>query len=62
MSIKVKRILKVVSFIGLGLTLAPALLFFKGMIATDTYLDLMLLGSMLWFVTAVFWIKKEDLG
>jgi len=54
-----KTVLKIISFIGLILTLLPALLVFLKLIAFNWHLNLMMLGTMLWFGSAPFWMKKE---
>ncbi len=50
--------LKIISFIGLALTLFPAFIVLKGTIDDDTYKLLMLIGTICWFATAPFWIFK----
>jgi hypothetical protein len=62
MTPKVKRLLQVVSMVGLVLSIVPALLFFQGTISKTVYLNLMLIGMVTWFGTAIFWIKPEHLG
>lgn len=57
-----KLILQIISFIGLALSIIPAFLVFGGVIAKDTYLQLMVVGMVLWFGTAVFWIKPDHFG
>jgi hypothetical protein len=58
-----KNLLKIVSFLGLLLTLVPSLLVFAGNIELSTHKWLMLLGTALWFSTSPFWMNsaKEDL-
>jgi len=55
-----KYLLKAGSFIGLGLTVVPAFLVFRGMLTWNTHAVLMAVGALLWFVTAPFWMVKED--
>lgn len=57
-----KFILKVISIIGLALTIIPVYFVLKGSIDDDTYKNLMLAGTFVWFFTAPFWIfnKKTD--
>ena len=58
-----KILLKIISFFGLGLTLIPSILLFSGQISAGTCKLLMFLGTVLWFVTAPFWMnesQKED--
>ena len=54
------RLLKVISYIGLLLTLLPALLVFAGLITLATYKWIMLGGTVLYLFTAPFWINRED--
>ncbi|MFZ0428209.1 MAG: hypothetical protein WAO20_08835 [Acidobacteriota bacterium] len=54
-----KVLLKAVSAIGLVLTIVPAFFVFAGAITWDRHAGLMLVGMILWFVTAPFWMKKE---
>ncbi|GAA4413295.1 hypothetical protein GCM10023187_41420 [Nibrella viscosa] len=54
-----KTILKPLSYIGLLLTVMPAFLVFYGVLSLDNHKLLMLIGMLLWFVTAPFWILKK---
>ena len=45
--------------IGLLLTIGPSVLVFTGVIKFPLHITLMLIGTILWFVSAPFWIKKE---
>ncbi len=54
-----KIILKIVSFIGLLLTLFPSFFVFLKTIEFDTHKNLMLLGTVMWFATAPFWMNKK---
>jgi hypothetical protein len=51
-------ILKMISFIGLGLTIIPSILVFTGVISFDAHITLMIIGMLCWFLTAPFWINK----
>ncbi|MHC4477745.1 MAG: hypothetical protein ACYTEL_19035 [Planctomycetota bacterium] len=62
MNLQKKFILQIISFIGLALSIIPAFLLFGGILAKDTYLQLMIVGMILWFSTAVFWIKPDHFG
>ncbi|MEJ2545259.1 MAG: hypothetical protein P8Y99_14420 [Calditrichaceae bacterium] len=53
-----RMILKIVSYIGLILTLIPSFLVFSKVIELDTNKYLMLFGTLLWFGCAPFWINK----
>ncbi len=54
-----KTTTKVLSAIGLALTVIPSFYVFVGSITWQTHADLMLGGTVLWFVTAPFWMKKQ---
>ncbi|MEQ8241104.1 MAG: hypothetical protein RIA69_17945 [Cyclobacteriaceae bacterium] len=56
-----KTILKIISLIGLILTLVPALLVFYGVIDKSTDFMLMTIGVVLWFASAPFWMKNPSL-
>ena len=55
-----KKILMIISFVGLILTVLPAFLIFSKIINWETYIILIFLGTIIWFLTAPFWMKKED--
>jgi len=55
-----KIILIIISIVGLALTLFPAFFVFAQTMDWDTHITLMTIGTILWFVTAPFWMKKED--
>jgi len=51
-------ILKILSFIGLGMTLIPSFLVFQGYIEPSLSKTLMLVGTIIWFATAPQWLNK----
>ncbi|MCG6927243.1 MAG: hypothetical protein LJF30_18290 [Acidobacteria bacterium] len=51
--------LKMVSWLGLVLTLLPSLFVFGGVLSLDTFKNLVLGGSVLWLATAPFWINQD---
>lgn len=53
-----RPLLKLISIIGLGLTVVPAFLVFTGAIAWKTHAALMLVGTVLWFASAPLWMEK----
>ncbi len=55
-----KIAVKTLSYIGLGLTVIPSFFVLSGQIAWGTHARLMLAGTLLWFATAPFWIKKRS--
>ncbi len=52
-------LLKLLSFVGLGLTVVPAFLVFADVIVWETHATLMLVGTILWFATSPFWIQED---
>jgi len=54
-----KTILKLISLIGLILTLFPSFFVFLGVIELGPNKNLMILGTILWFITAPFWMNKR---
>jgi hypothetical protein len=54
-----KTLLKLISFTGLGLMFVSAILVFKDAIPRNTYLVLALVGTVMWFATVPFWMKRR---
>jgi hypothetical protein len=54
-----RRALQLVSMIGLALSAIPAFLVFGGLLDKSTYLRLMALGMLLWFGSAIFWVRRD---
>ena len=54
-----KTLLKIISFVGLLLTLIPSLLVFLNGIELETNKYLMLVGTFLWFGSSPFWMNKS---
>jgi hypothetical protein len=52
-------ILKILSFTGLGFTIFPSVLVLAGAIDMEMNKNLMLIGTVLWFGTAVFWMNRK---
>lgn len=55
-----KTLVKVISFIGLGLSIIPAILVFQQIITPDTCKMLMTAGTIMWFTTAPSWMNKTE--
>ncbi|MBD3626572.1 MULTISPECIES: hypothetical protein [Cyclobacterium] len=55
-----KLLIKIISFLGLGLNIIPAILVFGTYMSADTCKLLMLIGTVLWFGTAPSWMNKKD--
>ena len=56
-----KNILKIISLAGLVLTILPSMLVFKGVIKLQLHYHLMIIGMILWFGSAPFWMKSKSL-
>ena len=54
-----KTILKLVSLLGLLITIVPSFLVFADVISLDTNKLLMILGTLLWFISVPFWMDKK---
>ena len=54
-----KKIVWFISFLGLALTLFPSIFVFIGTIEIDINKKLMFLGTLLWFISAPFRMKKK---
>ena len=54
-----KIVLKIISYVGLLLTLVPSFLVFTKVIELDNNKILMLIGTILWFGTSPFWMNKS---
>jgi hypothetical protein len=52
-------VFRFISIIGLILTLVPSVLVFLEKIPFERHLWLMLLGTIIWFLSAPFALKKE---
>ena len=54
-----KQILQFLSLVGLLMTILPPVFFFLGKISHSIQNLLMLLGAVIWFVSAVFWLGSK---
>ena len=54
-----KKIVWFISFLGLTLTLFPSIFVFIGAIEIDINKNFMFLGTLLWFLSAPFIMKKR---
>lgn len=53
-----RTILKILSFLGLGFTILPSVLVLTRTIDMELNKSLMMLGTVMWFGTVVFWMNK----
>jgi len=54
-----KKILQIISYLGLILTVSPGFLVFMGKMSFENYKIWVIIGTLLWFTTAPFWINKS---
>lgn len=54
-----RTILQIISLAGLLMTIVPPILFFKGNISHIQQNWLMGIGTLLWFISAIFWFGKK---
>ena len=54
-----KTLLKLVSLVGLLATIVPSFLVFADVITLDTNKLLMIIGTLLWFISVPFWMDKK---
>lgn len=52
-------ILKILSLIGLLLTIVPAFLVFFDKLLLEQHYTLMLIGTLVWFLSAPFWMLRK---
>jgi hypothetical protein len=62
MTAQTRLILKAISYIGLAVSIIPAFLVFAGVLSKQVYLNLMIVGMVLWFGSAIFWVKRDHLN
>lgn len=55
-----KKLLPAISFAGLALIIVPACLYLAGFTDKPQMKTLMLVGTVLWFVSAPLWMGKTD--
>lgn len=56
-----KSILKLISFVGLVLTVVPSILVLQGSLGQEASKNLMLIGTLCWFLSAPFWLGRKSL-
>jgi len=54
-----KTLLKITSFAGLILMFTSAIMVFNDAMSRGTYLTLALVGTVMWFGTVPFWMKRR---
>jgi hypothetical protein len=52
-------VLRLVSYLALALTVASPLLLWSGRLSVETNLHVLAVAMVLWFGSAIFWIKPE---
>ena len=56
-----RKVLQIISFIGLLLTIVPPILYFNGKILQVQQNWFMILGALIWFISASFWMNKKNI-
>lgn len=54
-----RSLLKATSLIGLIATILPSILVFNGDITLENNKIIMMVGTLLWFISAPFWMNKK---
>ncbi|HTY89518.1 MAG TPA: hypothetical protein VMB80_18860 [Candidatus Acidoferrum sp.] len=54
-----KTLLKIISFAGLVIMFAAAIMVFNNAMSKDNYLVVALIGTVMWFATVPFWMKRR---
>jgi hypothetical protein len=54
-----RRLLPVISFVGLALVFGPVLVYLAGSLEKDTMSTIMLTGTVVWFASVPFWMGKN---
>lgn len=57
-----KNILQAISYCGLALSIIPAFLVYWGTLSKEAYFQWMIVGMLLWFGSAIFWVKPDHFG
>jgi high-affinity Fe2+/Pb2+ permease len=55
-----KNLVKLISYVGLALSIVPAILVFQQSISADTCKMFMAAGTLMWFTTAPSWMNKAE--
>ncbi len=62
MTSQTRFVLKAISYLGLAMSILPAFLVFGDVVSRGTYLWLMILGMAMWFGTASFWVRRDQVS
>lgn len=55
-----KKLLQIISLIGLLLVIVPACMYLADSMDKSRMQTIMLAGTVLWFITAPFWMNKKS--
>jgi hypothetical protein len=55
-----KAILQFISFAGLGCVIIPPILYLTGSLQKDSMQQIMLVGTLLWFLSVPLWMGKKQ--
>ncbi len=53
-------IIKLISYFGLALTIIPSILVFAGFTTLETSKIFMIIGTIIWFISAPSWMNKTE--
>jgi len=56
----IQLLLKIASFLGLTIMLVSSILYLHGEIGESTVNTYMMIGTVVYFVTAIFWLGKRQ--
>ena len=54
-----KTLFKIISFAGLGLMIVTSIMVFTGQLTKEAYHLCTLVGTVAWFATVPFWMKRR---
>ena len=55
-----QKLMPIVSIAGLALVILPAVAYLLGWLAKDAMITWMLVGTVVWFVTAPLWMGRQS--
>lgn len=55
-----RRVLQVISWIALAMTVLPSILYVSGNMELDRVKGLLMIATVVWFVVTPFWMGKKD--
>jgi hypothetical protein len=56
----IQLLLRIASFLGLGVMLVSSIFYFNGVIGETTVNTYIMAGTLVYFATAIFWLGKKQ--